>query len=195
MKVFISWSGAIGEKLREWLPMAVPAVKRRWRALAQYLVCDATFLWVFLAVLVCVVTTYVLWWLKQYRSIQTPMPGENPDASVMISTFIIIYTSFIAAYAALTTELRGSQLRSSQLASLILMLGAVGLDLWRILNSTGDLLSTTMRGLTRVQAMDAERDFNRYLWVNMGVLVFALLVACLRGPIGKYLARVSGATH
>jgi hypothetical protein len=115
------------------------------------------------------------------------MPGvANPDASVMISTFIIIYTSFIAAYAALTaaltTELRGSQLRTWRLASLILMLGAVGLDLWRILNSTGDLLSTTVLKLTPGQAEDAARDFIRYLWVNMGVLVLALLAVCLTLP-------------
>lgn len=142
--------------------------------------------------LVYAVTAYVLYELKHNWATPAPMPeliapkpgeAENPDASVMISTFIIIYTSFVAAYAALTTELiKGSRVGSLWLAALLLILGAVGVDLWRIWNSSGDLLATTMRMLIPTGAEDAEIDFKGYLIVNVAVLLFTLFVICLRRP-------------
>jgi hypothetical protein len=55
-------------------------------------------------------------------------------------------------------------------------------DLWRIWNSSGDLLATTMRTLIPTGAEDAEIDFKGYLIVNVAVLLFTLFVICLREP-------------
>lgn len=117
--------------------------------------------------------------------------GQDPDATTLISTLVVVYTFFIAAYGALTPMVVGTgkdALTSRQaskgmvylgVSALVLMGLAVVLDLVRIGNSTGDLYSTTMRHLPPNKISDAAGEFTRYLIANAAVLLFALIIACL----------------
>jgi hypothetical protein len=148
----------------------IRALKWRWTALFILFVVGAT-LFIFLG--------RKQWWPPYYPEVGKAAPGkEMPDATVLISTLILVYTFFVAAYGALTPSIVGSRANQPwRLAALLLVFGTVGLDLWRVWNSTGDLYSTTMRQLHPDQVQDAVAEFARYFLVNVLVIVFALVVA------------------
>jgi hypothetical protein len=104
--------------------------------------------------------------------------GRGPDATTLISTLVVIYTFFAAAYGALVPSLIGKKGRAA-LVALVFIFLAVLLDLARVWNSTGDLYATTMRNLPAVKVYDATSEFTRYLIVNACVLLFVLVVAFL----------------
>jgi hypothetical protein len=148
------WRG-VSRELRHW---------RRWRT--------RTRLSIF-----CVITGGLFalfggeWWPTRYSVIGSP---DNPDATVMISTLILIYTFFIAAYGTLTpmvVAIRDPWWRS---AILVFMSSAVVLDLFRILNSTADLYRTTMRHMDAGKVHDAEAEFARYFIANAIIVGIAL---------------------
>jgi hypothetical protein len=103
-------------------------------------------------------------------------PDAGPDATTLISTLVVIYTFFAAAYGALAPSLIKKKSRTSLVALLFIFL-AVLLDVGRVWNSTGDLYATTMRQLSAAKVYDATDEFTRYLIVNACVLLFALAVA------------------
>lgn len=109
---------------------------------------------------------------RQFSSV-----GGEPDATTLISTLVVIYTFFAAAYGAMAPSLIGKKGRVPA-AALVMIFLAVVLDLSRVWNSTGDLYATTMRDLPAGKIYDAASEFTRYLFVNVGVLLFALAVAC-----------------
>jgi hypothetical protein len=116
--------------------------------------------------------------------------GAGPDATTLISTLVVVYTFFVAAYGALTplvigkeNPFRWGRIKKGDAAffrvsALILMTAAVVLDLIRVWNSTGDLYTTTMRYLPPPKVYDAAAEFTRYLAINIAVLLFALIVGC-----------------
>jgi hypothetical protein len=116
--------------------------------------------------------------------------GQKPDATTLISTLVVIYTFFVAAFGTLAPFLIDKDRRTTllnptgrpnraflQVVALLYIVGAISLDVYRIWNSTGDLYATTMRDLPAGKIYDAAAEFTRYLIVNAIVLVFALAVA------------------
>ncbi len=151
---------------RESRPL-VRAIIRKWRPLGS------------VALLVGAAILYLYFGNKSWHSHAAAGAGSGPDATALISTLIVIYTFFIAAYGALAPSFIGTRRFGSwQLAALLLMLGAVGLDLGRVWNSIGDMYATTMRNLPPNKVDDAAAEFKRYLLINVVVLIFALAVVC-----------------
>jgi hypothetical protein len=104
----------------------------------------------------------------------------GPDATTLISTLVVIYTFFAAAYGTLAPVLIGKEGRTFWRAwALIYIFLAMILDLVRVWNSIGDLYATTMRQLPAGKVYDAAAEFTRYLIVNAVVLLFALAVTFL----------------
>jgi hypothetical protein len=116
--------------------------------------------------------------------------GPNPDATTLISTLVVIYTFFAAAYGALAPSLVGKDRRTPafgpagkedrafwRAAVLVYIFLAVVLDLTRVWNSIGDLYATTVRELPPAKVYDAAAEFTRYLVVNAFVFLFALAIA------------------
>jgi uncharacterized membrane protein len=64
---------------------------------------------------------------------------------VFISTLIVIYTVFISVHGALLAQVTDAKRKREpwEWLILVLMLLAVGVNLWRIQNSVGDLYATT----------------------------------------------------
>jgi hypothetical protein len=110
--------------------------------------------------------------------------GAEPDATTLISTLVVVYTFFAAAYGTLATVLIEKKGRTFWRAwALIYIFLALILDLVRVWNSIGDLYATTMRQLPPAKVYDAANEFTRYLIVNAIVLLFALAVTFL--PPGR----------
>ena len=61
-----------------------------------------------------------------------------------------------------------------------LIIGATLVDLWRIMDSTGDLFTSSNGGLTIHQMRDDINDFRLYFAINVLVVMFAIVAACLR---------------
>jgi uncharacterized membrane protein len=103
--------------------------------------------------------------------------GTQPDASVLISTLILIYTVFMAVYGALLPMFIARDSGAWEWLAIVLMVLAILLNLWRIQNSLGDLYTTTMRQLTPNEIHDADYEFMHYYFVsNVVVIVMALVV-------------------
>jgi len=101
--------------------------------------------------------------------------GTQPDASVFISTLILIYTVFMAVYGALLPMFIARERGAWEWLAIVLIVLAILLNLWRIQNSLGDLYTTTMRQLTPNKIHDASYEFMHYYFVsNVVVIVIAL---------------------
>ena len=107
--------------------------------------------------------------------------GGNPDATVFISTLILIYTVFIAVYGALIPLILARPNRDTlKWLAIALIAIAVISDLIRIQNSLGDLYTTTLRGLTLPKINDANSEFiHFYFYGNVVVIAIALCVVCM----------------
>jgi hypothetical protein len=127
------------------------------------------------------------WWPRPYGFFEGT-GKENPDATVLISTLIVVYTFFVAAYGVLAPLVAGEGnpfqrdlikkpgVAFCRVSALGLIALAAGLDLARIANSIGDLYTTTMRALPPLKVVDAAAEFVRYLIVNAIILLFALII-------------------
>ena len=104
---------------------------------------------------------------------------RGPDGSVLIGTFITLYGLFLGGFGVLA----GFASKISHVTLRVMALAFIGeasiLDLFRVLNSTEDLYSTTVRKLTFFQLHDNMHDFLIYFIVNLAVSAFALLTVCL----------------
>ena len=115
-----------------------------------------------------------------------PAGGVRPDATVLISTLIAIDIALITVFGVLlpllnarTRDERGAW----EWAAIVLMAGAVLVDLWRIENSVGDLYATTIGQLTLAKTYDAEYEFlHYYFFSNVAVLLVALWAITRRRP-------------
>jgi hypothetical protein len=114
----------------------------------------------------------------------------NPDATVFISTLILIYTVFIAVYGALMPLVLARPNRDTWKWLAVALIGiAVIFDLVRIQNSLGDLYTTTLRGLTLPKINDVNSEFiHFYFYGNVAVIAIALWIVCMApraGPADK----------
>jgi hypothetical protein len=104
--------------------------------------------------------------------------GTQPDATVFISTLILIYTVFMAVYGALLPMVIAKKREAWEWLALALMLAATLLNLYRIVNSLGDLYTTTMGQLSPGKIHDASYEFIHYYFsINVVVIAVALFVA------------------
>jgi len=83
---------------------------------------------------------------------------------------------FVAAYGTLLPIVVAKERHSWEWLALGLMVGAIGLNLYRIANSLGDLYTTTMGQLTPGRIHDTSYEFIRYYFsINVVVIAVALL--------------------
>lgn len=109
--------------------------------------------------------------------------GNGPDATVFISTLIVIYTVFISVHGALLAQVTDAKRTRGpwEWLILVLMLLAVGVNLWRIQNSLGDLYATTLLRLPADKVDDAGYEFvHYYFYSNVVVIGLALVVLSVR---------------
>jgi len=104
------------------------------------------------------------------------------DPSVVIGTFITLYTVFIGGFGVLAGFLvkRGQAegwLEVLRVMAIALLVAATGLDLWRVLNSTGDLFTTATSGLSYRTLNDTVYDFKVYFVINVSVVAVSIGVA------------------
>jgi hypothetical protein len=116
--------------------------------------------------------------------------GGNPDASVFISTLILIYTVFIAVYGALIPLVLTRATRDIWKWLAVGLIGTAFIfDLYRIQNSLGDLYATTLRRLTISKINDANSEFiHFYFYGNVVVIAIVLWVVFMApraGPADK----------
>jgi hypothetical protein len=112
--------------------------------------------------------------------------GNGPDATVFISTLILIYTVFVTVLGALLAQAADKRSRGFlERLILVLMFLAVAVNLWRIQNSVGDLYETTLGNLPADKVDDAAYEFiHYYFYSNVVVIGIALLVLSMR-PRGE----------
>jgi len=137
-----------------------------------------------LCIIVSLLLIYICtpWW----RPVPLDKVGNEPDAAVLISTYILIYTFFIAAFGGIVPALvEDGTVGRWQLVALAFMFPVVGLDLYRVLNSAGDLYVTTMRSLVPSAILDASFEFGIYFLVNVVVVLLALVIILLVRPSGS----------
>jgi hypothetical protein len=109
--------------------------------------------------------------------------GTQPDASVFISTLILIYTVFLAVYGALLPMLisKEHERGAREWLAIVLIALAIILNFVRIQNSLGDLYTTTMLQLTPDKIRDASYEFMHYYFIiNVVVIAIALGVISRR---------------
>jgi hypothetical protein len=112
--------------------------------------------------------------------------GTQPDATVFISTLILIYTVFMAVYGALLPIVIAKKREAWEWLALALMLAAILLNLYRIVNSLGDLYTTTMGQLSPGKIHDASYEFIHYYFsINVVVIAVALYVASHRSRVAE----------
>ena len=160
-------------------PVPGPADKiRSWLASHRGIV--SGILGFFAAVGILAVMAFIAWLTPSHSGSTVPTNVNNPDATVFISTLILIYTVFIAVYGAVIPLILARANRDVW-KWLILTLIAIAFveDLRRIQNSLGDLYATTLKQLTIGKVQDANSEFiHIYFYGNVVVIVIALLVVC-----------------
>jgi hypothetical protein len=88
---------------------------------------------------------------------------------------------FVAAYGTLLPVVVAKERHDWERLALVLMVLAIGLDLYRIANSLGDLYTTTMGQLTPGQIHDTSYEFIHYYFsINVAVIAVALFVVSRR---------------
>jgi hypothetical protein len=135
------------------------------------------------AVMVMLAATLVVVALRRYSLShdQAPnVPVPEPSSQV-ISTFVAVYTLFLAGFATLAGFVtKGAAPRSWKIVAVEFLVVASALDLIRTVSSTNELYESTTGALTSFTLRDDVDDFIRYFAINAVVVAFAVLTACLR---------------
>jgi hypothetical protein len=107
----------------------------------------------------------------------TPVPDSS---SQVISTFVAVYTLFLAGFATLAGFVTKSSAPVSwKIVAVEFLLVASALDLVRTVYSTNELYHSTTGELTSFTLRDDVDDFIRYFAINTIVVAFAVLTSCL----------------
>ncbi len=114
------------------------------------------------------------------------------DASVMIGTFITIYTAFIAGFGVLVGFVAGRNPKWLAATAIALIVVGTAVDLWRVIDSTGDLYRASTTGLTYHQLNDDVHDFKAYFCANVLVVAAAVGVAVACRPRATPVAEAAG---
>lgn len=123
--------------------------------------------------------------VKLWKPIAPPAASGPKAASptVVITTFITLYGLFIGGFGVLTGYVAKKNIKKSEClrawkaaAITFLILGALT-DLWRVLDSTGDLFRAATSGLHVPALKDDINDFKIYFSINVFVVIFGIGVA------------------
>ncbi|MEP7179992.1 MAG: hypothetical protein ABI775_12950 [Pseudonocardiales bacterium] len=105
------------------------------------------------------------------------------DASTLIGTLITLYALFLGGFTGLVgfvVKARASP--PWKVVAVEFLIAGATLDLVRIWDATThDLFKAATRGLSPHEIRDDINDFNHFFLVNVVVVAFAVLAACL-GP-------------
>jgi hypothetical protein len=105
------------------------------------------------------------------------------DAGTLVGTFITLYTLFLGGFAGLAgIVVTGGARPRAKTVAVVLIIAATLVDFWRIVDATGDLFTSSNRGLTAHDVRDIANDFRIFFVINAAVVVFGILVACLKKP-------------
>lgn len=136
------------------------------------------------AVVVALAGFAIVVFLKSAWRNPAPM-GKKLDPSVVIGTFITLYGFFIAGFGVLVGFIakRGKKQgrwEFLRVMTIALLVEGAGLDLWRVLNSTGDLsTAATSSGPSYRAFNDAIYDFKVYFFINIFVVAFSIATVSL----------------
>jgi hypothetical protein len=111
-------------------------------------------------------------------SVTNTAKGTAPDASVLIGTFITLYTAFIAGFLALAnfvaTKKRHLRLR---FIAVWFLIAATAADLWRVINAANDLYRNLVGPHKKHDLLDDLHDFWIYFVLNVVIAAFVVIVA------------------
>src|SRR5690349_11477607 len=118
-----------------------------------------------------------------------PDVGAYPDATVYISTLIVVYAALITVQGLLLPIVLEHKIHDRwKLVACAASGLAIAADLWRIHNSLHDLYSTTIRALDLDHTYDAGYEFRWYFYANL----VAILVALIALVLGRQVTANSG---
>jgi DNA-binding CsgD family transcriptional regulator len=103
------------------------------------------------------------------------------DPSVVLNNFITVYVLFLTGFGVLAGLLTAKKDAREiwKPVAIVLLIGAAGVDLWRVLDATHDLFNAATSGLSRHNLNDTVHDFVIYFVINVFVVGFAVLAVCL----------------
>jgi hypothetical protein len=111
-----------------------------------------------------------------------PAPkGTANDPSIVISTFITLYTFFLTGFVALVGLVTSKEQAREVLKAVAIfsLIEATLMDLWRVSDSMDDLYKAATNGLTYQALYDTIHDFYAYFVINVFVVVVAVMAACM----------------
>ena len=98
----------------------------------------------------------------------------------MLNNFITLYVLFLTGVGVLVGFLTGKRDRKIwKFVAIALLIEVTIVDLWRVLDSTGDLYKAATSKLSLHALYDTIHDFIAYFVLNVFVIMIAVLAACL----------------
>jgi hypothetical protein len=134
------------------------------------------------SVLLTLAIAGVVWGIHYIYRQTNEATGDAPDASVLIATFITLYSAFIAGFLVLASFVvsRKRHLRLRFIAVWFLV-AATAVDLWRVLNAANDLYHNLVGSHTKHALLDYLHDFRIYFVLNIFITAFVIVVAVQGG--------------
>jgi hypothetical protein len=153
-------------------------VSDRWDSLSPEARCGICWGVVGSIVAIAAALAFKLWVFEDFF----PNLGSTrkaPTASTVIGTFVTLYALFIGGFGGFAAFVvkRGDAVGSLEIRrvmAVVLLVFVTFLDLWRVLNSAGDL-STPALSYRSLQ--DIHRDFQIYFFINVVIAAFSIWVA------------------
>jgi hypothetical protein len=101
----------------------------------------------------------------------------------VITTFITLYGLFIGGFGVLTGFVAKKDvnereyMRAWKAAAITFLILGAAMDLWRVLDSTGDLFTAATSGLKYPYLKDDITDFRIYFSINVFVVIVSIMFA------------------
>jgi heme/copper-type cytochrome/quinol oxidase subunit 2 len=130
-------------------------------------------------------------WLFKPRLPHLASTHKISDSSTVIGTFITLYVFFIGGFGVLVSfvakkrdkkatkkrDKKNDRLEIASTVTITLLVAAAVMDLWRVLDSTGDLFKAATSGLSYRALQDDTNDFRIYFGINVVVVIFSIGIA------------------
>jgi hypothetical protein len=135
------------------------------------------------AIVLGVVVGVLVWKFKPIAPPYTTSKGPPLDPTAVITTFITLYGLFIGGFGVLIGFVAQKKVKKIEwltawrAAAISFLIVGVGMDLWRVLDSTNDLFIAATHGLDYPHLKDDITDFTIYFFINVFVIMFSIGVA------------------
>lgn len=135
------------------------------------------------AFLLGLVVGVIVWQLKPTAPPHTTSKNPPLDPTAVITNFITLYGLFIGGFGVLIGFVAKKKVKKTEcltawwVAAIIFLILSVGMDLWRVLDSTNDLFKAATHGLDYPHLKDDITDFTWYFFINIFVIMFSIGVA------------------